>query len=344
MSKLHLKVLLGVFALMFSVSVGLSAECEADANSCTPKQLCQITTKSVNNGLIWNNSSDVASHLSVVQELGLNCGDVKDICDLDPEQCKLKEICDRATILDDGELNWNFEKLGHVVLAKAYGLGCNVGEVPDETNQPGTVFTKKHFNQLDKTKRKQVQYGLKQLGYYNSAVDGVWGSGTNKAIQSYVADRNIKLDFPNSLYATLGSEVDLGSFKTANASIKKKKTSSNKLVCSMEPSPAYHLMETKEQYPRKVANEFTELKEITISSEVLTHSYRQIKLNSSDKWVWFFGVTCKRNSNNWSPCSSITAKVKINQLVGKKLVGSISIPWEGSRGVPPIAKLEYTCK
>ena len=112
----------------------------------------------------------------------------------------------------------------------------------------------------------------------------------------------------------------------------------------MEPSSAYNLMETKEKYPRKVANEFKELKKITISSGILTHSYRKIKLNSSDKWIWFFDVTCKRNSNNWSPCSSVTAKVKMDQLDGKKLIGSISIPWEWSRGVPPIAKLEYKCK
>jgi hypothetical protein len=303
-----------------------------------------MTTKNVNDGLVWSNSADLSSHLSLVQELGLNCGDVKDICDLDPEKCKLKQICDRATIIDDGALNWNFENLGHVVLAKEYGLGCNVGEVPDQAKQPGAVFSKNHFNQLSSSQRKQVQFGLKQLGYYNSVVDGVWGSATKKAIQSYVADRSIKLDFPNSLYATLSSEVDLGSLKTANVSVKKKKSSSNKLVCSMAPSSAYHLMETKEKYPRKVASEFKELKKITINSGILKHSYREIKLNSSDKWVWFFDVRCENNSNNWSPCGSITAKVKMNQLVGKKLVGSISIPWEWSRGVPPIAKLEYTCK
>lgn len=34
MSKLSLKVLLGVFALMFSASVGLSAECEEYPNQC----------------------------------------------------------------------------------------------------------------------------------------------------------------------------------------------------------------------------------------------------------------------------------------------------------------------
>ena len=39
MSKLSLKVLLGVFALMFSASVGLSAECKDDPNGCKQVKL-----------------------------------------------------------------------------------------------------------------------------------------------------------------------------------------------------------------------------------------------------------------------------------------------------------------
>ena len=171
---------------MLSATVGGSAECEAYPNSCTPNQLCEMTTKNVNDGLVCSNSADLSSHLSLVQELGLNCGDVEDICDLDPEQCKLNQICDRATIIDDGQLNWNFDKLGHVVLAKEYGLDCNVGKVLDNSKQSSTIFSKKHFNQLDKIKRKQLQYGLKQLGYYKSTVDGAWGKGTEKAIKTYL--------------------------------------------------------------------------------------------------------------------------------------------------------------
>lgn len=344
MVKFCCKILLGSVAVMLSATVGVSAECEADPNSCTPNQLCEMTTKNVKDILVWSDSADLSSHLSLVQELGLNCGDVKDICDLDPEQCKLNQICDRATITDDGELNWNFDKLGHVVLAKEYGLDCNVGKVLDNSKQSGTVFSKKHFNQLDKIKRKQLQYGLKQLGYYKSTVDGAWGKGTEKAIQNYVNDRNIQSDFPNSLYANLNSEADLGYFKIASASAKTEKPATNKLSCNMGDSSAYHLIQTREKYPRRVLNEFVTLKKITLANGVLLHDYRKIKLNSSDKWVWFFDVTCKKNTNGWSPCGTVSAKVRINQLIGNKLTGSISIPWVWSRGVPPTAGLEYTCQ
>jgi hypothetical protein len=43
---------------------------------------------------------------------------------LRPEECKINQICERATILEDGKLTWNFDALGHVVLAKEYGLKC----------------------------------------------------------------------------------------------------------------------------------------------------------------------------------------------------------------------------
>ncbi|MDB3861639.1 peptidoglycan-binding protein [Paracoccaceae bacterium] len=227
MSKLSLKVLLGVFALMFSASVGLSADCEADANSCTPKQLCQITTKSFGDALVWNNSLALAGHLSIVQESGLNCGDVQDICDLDPEQCTLNQVCERATTNDDGKLNWNFDNLDHVVLAKEYGLACNVGKDVAEAKQSASLFSKEQFNQLDIAERKKVQYGLKELGYYQSAVDGQWGKGTQKAISSYITDRKLISDFPDSLYSSLASEVELGSLQVPTASLESDKVTNN---------------------------------------------------------------------------------------------------------------------
>ena len=328
---------------MLTIAIGYGAECEDDVESCTPKQLCKIVTKSVNNDLVWNNSSDVASHLSLAKELGLNCGDVKDICDLDPQQCKLNQICDRATIQDDGELNWNFENLGHVVLAKEYGLGCKVGEVSDETNQAEIVFTKKQFNQLDKTKRKQAQYGLAQLGYYNGAVDGVWGSGTDKAIQSYVTDRNIKSDFPNSLIGALASEVELGSFRSHSSAEKKDKLYKAKTICKLENLEVFNRLVNATQYTEATEKEFKALLELTREKDVLRHSHRKIQ-NTDGKWTWFFPVKCARNNNNWSTCGHPNAKVKLRIDKSEKLMGEVFVPWEYNTTGPPITKLQYTCK
>ena len=71
MSKLSLKFLLGVFALMFSASVGLSAECKDDPNECTPKNLCEVATQVINDNKVWSEDASAANHIAFVKELGI---------------------------------------------------------------------------------------------------------------------------------------------------------------------------------------------------------------------------------------------------------------------------------
>ena len=74
MSKLSLKFLLGMFALMFSASVGLSAECEDDPNECTPKNLCEVATQVINDNKVWSEKANAVEHLAFAKELGMECG------------------------------------------------------------------------------------------------------------------------------------------------------------------------------------------------------------------------------------------------------------------------------
>ena len=114
-------ILLAFFLFISQSGLGLAADCSTDPNSCTPKQLCEISTKNVGNVKVWADSSDLRSHVEVAKELGINCGNVKDECDVTAEKCKLNQICERATIADGGKLNWDFDNLAHVVLAKEKG-------------------------------------------------------------------------------------------------------------------------------------------------------------------------------------------------------------------------------
>ncbi len=41
------------------------------------------------------------------------------------------------------------------------------------------------FKNLSSRNRKHIQASLRYLGYYNSSIDGLWGKGTNAAIQAY---------------------------------------------------------------------------------------------------------------------------------------------------------------
>ena len=339
-----IKVLFGLIALMCSANFGFSAECKDDANSCTLQQLCQMTTINSAAGLSWNNDAAVANHLNLVQNLGLNCGDVKDICDLDPNQCKLNQICDRATTLDNGVLNWNFDNLGHVVLAKEYGLDCDVGKISDKSDQNMVTFKKRDFYNLDNFRRKQVQYGLKQLGYYRSEVDGVWGKGTDNAIQNYANDRNLTANFPNSLYAALENEVDLDSF-LSSAGVKDgaaKSNRNNKKICNLSnPIEFKRLYAVK--YREKTEERFKGLESIVLNASKIMHVGKTIE-QKDDKWRWSFEVRCYDSRNNWSPCGSPYATVQLKSANTRSLEGKISIPWEWSSVAPSVVDLKYICK
>jgi hypothetical protein len=128
MSKLSLKVLLGVFALMLSASVGLSAECKDDPNECTPKKLCEVATQVINDNKVWSEDASATKHIAFIKELGMECGvvEITDPCDLDPNECKVKQLCEKATTGDDGSKSWSAEAEGYVKLAKEFKLGCGV--------------------------------------------------------------------------------------------------------------------------------------------------------------------------------------------------------------------------
>ena len=136
-------ILLAFFLLILHSGLGLAADCSTDPNSCTPKQLCEISTKNAGDVKVWADSIDLRSHVEVAKELGINCGNVKDECDVSPEKCKLNQICERATTVENGKLNWNFDNLGHVVLAKEYGLKCLDDDVGAVKKKP----EKQNFNQ-----------------------------------------------------------------------------------------------------------------------------------------------------------------------------------------------------
>ena len=58
--------------------------------------------------------------------------------------------------------------------------------------------------------RKQIQYALKQLGYYRSSIDGIWGKGTRRALSELLKEE-AKIESLNQIYSTLVSKVDVPS-------------------------------------------------------------------------------------------------------------------------------------
>ena len=52
--------------------------------------------------------------------------ELKDPCETDPNECRIKQLCEKATIDDAGTKSWNSEADAYVVKAKEYGLECGV--------------------------------------------------------------------------------------------------------------------------------------------------------------------------------------------------------------------------
>ncbi|MDA9948224.1 trypsin-like peptidase domain-containing protein [Paracoccaceae bacterium] len=131
-------------------------------------------------------------------------------CDDDPSLCSDKEICTGATTSNNGAVkrDWNYFNIDFVSEANLRGLTCGVTDVVAKSAiKTEVIFAKTHFKQLDRTQRKQLQYGLKQLGYYSSSIDGLWGKGTNAGVNSFAKDRNLSSNFPKSVFDALASEV-----------------------------------------------------------------------------------------------------------------------------------------
>ena len=111
-----------------SYSSAYANTCDIDPNECTPKSLCAAATSQKNGNTIWSDASAASKHVSLAKELGINCDvvEIVDPCDVDANECKISQLCQKATLEFDGVKRWNDAAQTYVELAKAYGLGCDV--------------------------------------------------------------------------------------------------------------------------------------------------------------------------------------------------------------------------
>jgi hypothetical protein len=123
-----LQICFTVMALLASASVSSAASCADDPNECTLKKLCEASTTLDGNNTIWATTSETAKHVALAQSLGMECGvtPIVDLCETDPSECKVSEICEKATTESAGQKTWDDSAAGHVAMAKEYGLSCDV--------------------------------------------------------------------------------------------------------------------------------------------------------------------------------------------------------------------------
>ena len=128
MIRAALQICLTVMALLLSASVSSAADCTSDPNECTLKKLCEVATTVDGGNTIWSTATGFAKHVTVAQSLGIECGitPIVDLCETDPSECKLSQICEKATTDSAGQISWDDSAAEHVALAKEYGLSCDV--------------------------------------------------------------------------------------------------------------------------------------------------------------------------------------------------------------------------
>ena len=296
--------------LALSVSAAFASDCASDPDECTPQGLCEVATEVTDGNKLWSSAATSSKHVSFAQELGMNCGvvELKDPCDTDPNQCKINQLCEKATIEEGSTKSWNSEAEAYVEVAQEYGLECGVdqkaftencsnknpkpcsdgfvcsratfynsvtkrklwayGDFKEEAiarglecglNCPSNAeacsnsdlcsYASRHgewdnnshpdhvriakfrgltcgmpqenmnFRQMfisqSQLKRKQLQYALKEMGFYTYGVDGLWGKGTKEGFERFVNWANLEGQTENQVFRNLLSRVDVPSSFTA---------------------------------------------------------------------------------------------------------------------------------
>ena len=198
-------------ALLISASASLAATCESDPNECTLNKLCEVATTVDGGTTIWSNATGSAKHVTLAQSLGMECSitPIADLCDTDPSECKLSQICSKATTDNAGQISWDDSAAEYVATAKEYGLSC---EVSEKTAAEEVIKDfRQAFTSESKLKRQQFQYALKELGYYSYGADGLWGQGTSSAFDKFVSGYGLKSKTEAQVFSSLLSKVNVPS-------------------------------------------------------------------------------------------------------------------------------------
>lgn len=339
--------------LSFTIATTANADCIENASVCTPKQLCEVATENLGGKIIWRSDVEFEQHMKLIKEFGLDCGEVATACEVSPDKCSISDLCNVATLENNGRVEWNFNTLEHIALAKEYGLTCNVTKSIAEQNNITTNsenrknFTKSDFAKLSFEQRKKVQFGLKKLGLYSSSVDGLWGKNTSVAITSYIQQNKFSLDKPFELYSRLRDEGLFRGYQTTQSKITTPndivKTASDAVNCRLDPNELFEKNLRAYDYQRKTETMLNDVREFTVANDILTMGYSKLSKKDNGQWARTIKVICEMNDNNWSPCGSIYGSVVITQR-GGSFKGTLNIPYQWSTGGnTPIVNLNYTC-
>ena len=176
-------------------SVAIASECANDPNECTLSKLCEMATSSDSDGnTIWAISSDKLKHTTAAQSLGIECGvkPIVDPCDLDPNECKLNQICDKATTEISGKKSWDESAEAYVSFAKKFGLKCDVETFySEDAKLKDDQQNKKYYlcNKATITKNGQTSWNMEFFNHVLEAQKNNLTCGVNA-----ISSPNLKIN------------------------------------------------------------------------------------------------------------------------------------------------------
>ena len=135
---------------------------------------------------------------------------------------------------------------------------------------------KYEYTSSSNLKRKQIQYALKQLGYYSSSIDGLWGDGTSSAVMDYVQSNGISGDSPTEVYSKILNAVDVpNSFEEPKPEVKEDEINAFGLSAiisnpSVPAAQAYAICQPQAQNAKRQASRASE---IGSSSSIYCNSF-----------------------------------------------------------------------
>ena len=254
-------------------------------------------------------------------------------CDVDPSLCNTDQLCGQSLTFNSGKASWRTDNASYVTEAKRRGMTCGVTKaVAKPANKTEDLFSKTHFAKLGRTQRKQLQYGLQQLGYYSSSIDGLWGKGTNAGVNSFAKDRNLSSNFPKSVFDALASEVAFENMPVPEPVADKTIGNKNKLVCKVVDPEAFDKIE-KFAGKRIFYGEFARpnLRTITLVDDFFLYGTKKKLIRSrSGIGVWHHvgrGVTMRMYVDDLPPAD---ARLGLRYFWGG---GNVTVRY-----------LEYTCR